>query len=381
MKTEQLYARGNPICPETNYEKENAADKIKALEARAEQIQGMIDEIVDRVANRLLERAEIAEWAMQEAKPSYTAAEIGADEEGSAESALMAAKEYSDSTYRQAAAYTDREIAGLIDGADDTLDTLGEIAAAVRSNESVVAALHNAIGTKASDVELQAHMSNGTVHITQGERNGWDAAVAKLSGIADGADAVSFRRTLTAGTKIGTITISGETLDLYAPENTDTTYGAATASASGLMAAADKRKLDGMEAGADRTTTTTSLMATVQGVPLDGTVGPVLVEMIDSQKNYFANSIAEINSNLSGLSGFRIAYFGKTFTFDESGESVVTEAGDITEAYVSVSQVMNFDVCTFFGYASKDRKLVLHGYKGIQAFTGEIWLTVFGLVR
>ena len=206
MKTEQLYARGNPICPETNYEKENAADKIKALEARAEQIQGMIDEIVDRVANRLLERAEIAEWAMQEAKPSYTAAEIGADEEGSAESALMAAKEYSDSTYRQAAAYTDREIAGLIDGADDTLDTLGEIAAAVRSNESVVAALHNAIGTKASDVELQAHMSNGTVHITQGERNGWDAAVAKLSGIADGADAVSFRRTLTAGTKIGTIT-------------------------------------------------------------------------------------------------------------------------------------------------------------------------------
>ncbi len=115
---------------------------------------------------------------------------------------------------------------------------------------------------------------------------------------------------------------------------------------------------------------TNNLLATAAGTALDAVQGKVL-----------SDRIAEINSNLSGLSGFRIAYFGKTFTFDESGESVVTEAGDMTEAYVSVSQVMNFDVCTFFGYVSRDRKLVLHGYKGIQAFTGEIWLTVFGLVR
>ena len=119
------------------------------------------------------------------------------------------------------------------------------------------------------------------------------------------------------------------------------------------------------------------MMATEKGFFMDARLGPVIQRELDTLKE----RVGEINSNLSGLSGFRIAYFGKTFTFDESGESVVTEAGDITEAYVSVSQVMNFDVCTFFGYVSKDRKLVLHGYKGIQAFTGEIWLTVFGLVR
>ena len=154
-------------------------------------------------------------------------------------------------------------------------------------------------------------------------------------------------------------------------------HGAATESSDGLMSAADNRKLDGIEEGADRTRTITNMMATVPGTPLDATVATVIQGELDELKGM----VAEINSNLGSLSGFRIAYFGKTFTFDGSGESVVEEAGHVTEAYVTVSQIMNFDVCTFFGYVSKDGKLVLHGYKGIQAFTGEIWLTVFGLVR
>lgn len=45
---------------------------------------------------------------------------------------------------------------------------------------------------------------------------------SKLDGIATGADAVSFSRSLTSGTKIGTITINGTGTDLYAPTNTDT---------------------------------------------------------------------------------------------------------------------------------------------------------------
>ena len=119
------------------------------------------------------------------------------------------------------------------------------------------------------------------------------------------------------------------------------------------------------------------MLATEKGYFLDARMGPVIQRELDTLKE----RVGEINSNLGSLSGFRIAYFGKTFTFDGSGESVVEEAGRVTEAYVTVSQIMNFDVCTFFGYVSVDGKLVLHGYKGIQAFTGEIWLTVFGLVR
>lgn len=145
---EQLYARGKPICPKSGYDVDNAAEKIKVLEDRAGRIQMILDEIVDRVTNRLLERTEIAEWARQAVKPSYTAEEVGADGEGSAQNALLEAKEYSDSTYQQSTAYTNQKIAELIGGADDTLDTLGEIADAIRNNETVVTALHNAIGNR-----------------------------------------------------------------------------------------------------------------------------------------------------------------------------------------------------------------------------------------
>ena len=51
---------------------------------------------------------------------------------------------------------------------------------------------------------------------------------SKLDGIQAGADAVSFARSLTGGTKIGTLTINGTGTDLYCQTNTDTntTYSA-----------------------------------------------------------------------------------------------------------------------------------------------------------
>ena len=51
--------------------------------------------------------------------------------------------------YAQATAYTDQRIAGLINGAPSTLDTLGEIAQAMQDNADVVNALNIAIGKKA----------------------------------------------------------------------------------------------------------------------------------------------------------------------------------------------------------------------------------------
>ena len=120
---------------------------------------------------------------------------------------------------------------------------------------------------------------------------------AKLDGITTSADSVSFSRSLTSGTKVGTITINGTATDLYAPTNTDTkysdmvgatastagthglvpapaagaatrylrsdgtwqvppntTYGVATTGSNGLMSAADKTKLDGIATGANKYT-------------------------------------------------------------------------------------------------------------------------------
>lgn len=59
-----------------------------------------------------------------------------------------------------------------------------------------------------------------------------------------------------------TVTDSGFTIGKSVPadaEFTDTTYSAATQSAAGLMSAADKTKLDGVETGANKTTVDSSL--------------------------------------------------------------------------------------------------------------------------
>lgn len=92
-----------------------------------------------------------------------TAAQVGADVAGAAAQA-----------YQQAAGYIDTQIANLINGAPSTLDTLKEIADAMAEHEDVVEALDQAIGTKASDVEFQAHQNNTTVHITAQERTKWN---------------------------------------------------------------------------------------------------------------------------------------------------------------------------------------------------------------
>lgn len=56
--------------------------------------------------------------------------------------------------------YTDTAISNLINSAPTTLDTLGEIAAAMKENADVVEALEASIGTKANASDLTSHTSN-----------------------------------------------------------------------------------------------------------------------------------------------------------------------------------------------------------------------------
>ena len=80
-----------------------------------------------------------------------------------------------DALYEQQAAYTLQKIADLINGAPSTLDTLGEIAQAMKENESLVAALDAAVGKKANSAEFDSHVKDTTVHITAAERNNWNS--------------------------------------------------------------------------------------------------------------------------------------------------------------------------------------------------------------
>ena len=79
---------------------------------------------------------------------THSANEVGADPMGSADSALASSKEY-----------TDSEIAGLINGAPTTLDTLKEIADAMAENQTVVEALNTAIGSKADKTDIPTKVS------------------------------------------------------------------------------------------------------------------------------------------------------------------------------------------------------------------------------
>ena len=68
----------------------------------------------------------------------------------------------SDSVLEEAKAYTDSEIADLINGAPTTRDTLKEIADAMAENQTVVEALDAAIGTKANKTDIPTELpANG----------------------------------------------------------------------------------------------------------------------------------------------------------------------------------------------------------------------------
>ena len=96
-----------------------------------------------------------------------------------------------DAAYQQAAGYTDARIAQLINGAPGTLDTLGEIAQAMQENDTVVDALEQAMGTKASQAEVDGHTGNSTIHITASERQSWNG-----------------RQTMTGDTKDNTVSFT-----------------------------------------------------------------------------------------------------------------------------------------------------------------------------
>ncbi len=77
------------------------------------------------------------------------AALAGKETAGAAATALTEAK-----------AYTDQEVAALVDGAPETMNTLKEVSDALKANDDVVTALNAAIGNKASAADFTAHVEN-----------------------------------------------------------------------------------------------------------------------------------------------------------------------------------------------------------------------------
>ena len=80
--------------------------------------------------------------------------------------------------------------------------------------------------------------TNTTYNVATASANGLMSSSdkSKLDGIQAGADAVSFSRSLSSGTKIGTININGVNTDIYAPTAGEPVeYGVATSATLGLV--------------------------------------------------------------------------------------------------------------------------------------------------
>lgn len=77
---------------------------------------------------------------------------------GKADVALAEAKVYTDdavsNTLASAKSYTDIKVADLVDSAPETLDTLGELAAAMAENQEIVDVLNSAITNKADKSDI-----------------------------------------------------------------------------------------------------------------------------------------------------------------------------------------------------------------------------------
>ena len=151
------------------------------------------------------------------------------------------------STLSSANAYTDTKIADLISSSSTTLETLNRITDAMEENADIVDALESSIGAKANASDLTAHTGNTS------NPHGVTKAQVGLGNVENKSSA-TIRGELTSADVVAALG--------YTPPTTNTTYSVATASAAGLMSAADKSKLDGVAAGANKTIVDTALSST-----------------------------------------------------------------------------------------------------------------------
>lgn len=252
-------------------------------------------------------------------------------------------------------AYTDARIADLINGAPSTLDTLGEIADAMAENQTVVEALDAAIGTKVDtitgDTFIGAAKSGTTVtvshkdvtrtnsasvvspahggtftavksvasdskgHVTAVDMETitlpmYEAATSSTDGLMSAKDKVRLEELVTGTnttyslSKTGsTITLTGSDGSITSVTDSDTTYGAATANAAGLMSASDKTKLNGITASADAVSFSRSLSSGTK-------IGTITINGIGT--DLYCQTNTDTNTTYSAGTGISLS--GTTFS-------------------------------------------------------------------
>ena len=144
-------------------------------------------------------------------------------------------------TLESAKAYVDKAIAELVDGSPAALDTLKELSAALGNDPNFATTVATQIGQK---VDKVAGKGLSTEDYTSEEK-------AKLAGVAAGANNYQHPATHPASVIVQDSTHRFVTDSEKTTWNGKASTTVVTQSANGLMSAADKKKLDGVAAGAN----------------------------------------------------------------------------------------------------------------------------------
>ena len=227
-----------------------------------EALDGRLDDEIERAkGEEAAIRRELAagDAATLSSAKSYTdtsvAAEAGKRGQGDA-ATLQSANSHADAavaseksaresgdrtTLESAKAYVDKAIAELVDGSPAALDTLKELSAALGNDPNFATTVATQIGQK---VDKVAGKGLSTEDYTSEEK-------AKLAGVAAGANNYQHPATHPA------TMIEQDASHRFVTDTEKTTWNGkastavVTQSANGLMSAADKKKLDGVAAGAN----------------------------------------------------------------------------------------------------------------------------------
>lgn len=187
--------------------------------------------------------------------------------------------------------------------------------------------------------------TNTTYNVATTSANGLMSSSdkSKLDGIQAGADAVSFSRSLSSGTKIGTININGTNTDIYAPTAGEPVkYGVATSTTLGLVRI---------------------------GYPESGKNYPV--ELNPSNQMYV--NVPWTDSNTTYSAGTGLSLSGTTFSL---GKATPTTLGGVKVSSTEINTVSTV-AATTFGSQSRIYPVQLAYPSGSAGIDGNKVLSVY----